>query len=172
MWKDIDNFENYKISNFGNVKSFTKRKSGNNLIPQISRKGYQTVLLYNNGKPHQKKIHRLVAAAFISNKDKLPQVNHIDGNKQNNRVDNLEWCDNSYNQIHAYKTGLERPKFQRKIKQYSLEGEYIAEFNYIREAKRYLNIDGSSISACCRGKRKSAGGFIWKYADDNNSTKK
>lgn len=168
IWKDIEGFPNYKVSNLGNIKSFTKKGCGNNLIPQPIRKGYLQVLLYKNGKPYPKKVHRLVAITFISNKDKLPQVNHIDGDKTNNCVNNLEWCDNSYNQIHAYKNGLEKPRFQRRVEQYDLNNNFIKTFDYIKDAEQSLNIDGSSISACCRNKRKTAGGYIWKYANDNN----
>lgn len=167
VWKNIEGFPNYKISNLGNIKSFTRKKFGNNLVPQPMRKGYLQVLLYKDGKPYPRKVHRLVAIAFIPNDNNLPQVNHIDGDKTNNCIDNLEWCDNSYNQIHAYKNGLEKPRFQSKVKQYSLDGIFIKQFEYIKDAAKELNIDDSSISACCRKKRKTAGGYIWKYANDN-----
>lgn len=131
------------------------------------RRGYLQVLLYEEGKPHPKKVHRLVAEAFIPNLDNKPQVNHINGDKTDNRVKNLEWCTNSENQLHAYKNGLEKPRFQSKVKQYSLDGIFIKQFEYIKDAAKELNIDDSSISACCRKKRKTAGGYIWKYANDN-----
>ena len=169
VWKDIPEYEGlYQVSSMGNIKSFSKKKNGKNLIPQKNKKGYYQILLYKNKKPYTKKIHRIVAKAFIPNPDNLPQVNHIDGNKINNCMNNLEWCTNSENQIHAYKNGLEKPRFQRRIKQYDINGNYIKTFEYIRNAQKELNIDGSSISKCCKGKRKSAGGYIWKYVNDNN----
>lgn len=166
IWEKIEKFENYEVSNLGNVRSFIKEKNGVVLKPQKNKKGYYQVLLYKNKKPHPKRLHRLVAQAFIPNPENKPQVNHIDGNKLNNCVNNLEWCTNSENQIHAYKNGLEKPKTQRKIRQYDIDGNYIKSFDYIRNAQKELNIDESSISKCCRGERKSAGGYIWKY--DNN----
>lgn len=167
-WRSIKDFPKYEVSNLGNIKSFTRKSKGNNLVPQPTRKGYLQILLYKDGKPHPKKVHRLVAEAFISNLKNEPQVNHIDGDKTNNCVNNLEWCNNSYNQLHAYKNGLEKPKYKKKVKQYDLNGTYINTFDYIRIAARLLNVDESSVAKCCLGKRKSAGGYIWKYANDNN----
>lgn len=168
QWKEIKGFPKYQISTLGNIKSLTKKKKGGLLVPQINQKGYYSVLLYKDGKPNSKKIHRLVAETFIPNVENKEQVNHIDGNKLNNNINNLEWCTNSENQIHAYKNKLEKPRYQRIIEQYDLEGNYIRTFEYIRDAGKSLNIDESSIAKCCRGKRKSAGNYIWKYANDNN----
>lgn len=168
QWKEIKGFPKYQISTLGNVKSLTVKKNGDLLVPQINHKGYYSVLLYKNGKPHSKKIHRLVAETFLPNPNNKPQVNHIDGNKLNNIISNLEWCTNSENQIHAYKNNLEVPAIKRKVNQYDLKGNYIKTFEYIRNASKELNIDESSIAKCCRNKRKSAGNYIWKYANDNN----
>ena len=122
IWKDIEGYEGlYQISNLGRVKSFprkgTQTKKEKILKEKRDKKGYCFVSLNNVGaKPY--KIHRLVAQAFIPNLENKPQINHIDGDKTNNRIDNLEWCNNSENQIHAYKKGLNASVLEKKVKQY------------------------------------------------------
>lgn len=117
IWKDIENFSKYQVSNLGNVKSkdrYTKAKDDEIihrkefLIKEfINKKGYKQVTLYDdNGKPKTMRVHKLVALAFIENKNNLPQINHIDGNKLNNEVSNLEWISNYDNMQHAIKNGL------------------------------------------------------------------
>ena len=112
------------------------------------------------------KIHRLVALAFIPNPDKLPEINHIDENKANNHVTNLEWCDRKYNI--NYGTVLKRTaekltngKCSKKVDQFTLTGEFIRTWPSIIQIRRDLGIQ---VCACCRGKLKQAGGFIWRYS--------
>lgn len=119
-WKAIDGFLGlYEVSNLGRVRSLDRivpttrgqRHFHSYILSQTTdKKGYKTVLLCKDGKQRTKKVHRLVAQAFIPNNDLLKQVNHKDGNKSNNNVANLEWCDNSYNQKHAYGLGLNLPR--------------------------------------------------------------
>lgn len=115
-WRDIQGFPNYQISNLGNVKSkerYTKAR-GNKIIHrkerllkiQTDHKGYKYVRLYNSNGFKAKKVHRLVAETFIENPNNLPQVNHKDGDKTNNCINNLEWCTDTENKQHAIKTGL------------------------------------------------------------------
>lgn len=114
-WKIIEGFEGYEVSSFGNVRSvdrsitqrnqsgiYQRTMKGKQLKPQLNNKGYEKVWLGRT----QKLVHRLVAEAFLDNPLKLPQVNHEDGNKRNNRAINLAWTDNSGNQQHARSTGL------------------------------------------------------------------
>lgn len=110
VWKDIRGYEGiYQISNLGRIKSLHRDcRNGRILNPAKNNSGYLRVALSNNGKIRYDSIHRLVAEAFISNPKKLPEVNHIDGNKLNNSVENLEWVTKGENQIHAYKTGLRK----------------------------------------------------------------
>lgn len=132
VWKDIKDFPNYQISNFGRVKSKGRyRKVGIKNVDKIykkefiingyiNKKGYRQVTLYDkNGKPKTMRVHRLVALHFITNSDNLSQVNHIDGNKLNNNVFNLEWISNYDNMQHAIKMGLinqeQRIEHMRKI---------------------------------------------------------
>ena len=113
-WRDIPNFEGYQVSSLGRVRGIDRLcgnrpgvTKGKILKPFRNKRGYLEVNLYNNSKSTAKIIHRLVAKAFISNDFNKPQVNHIDGNKLNNEVSNLEWMSNSENQLHAYSLGLQ-----------------------------------------------------------------
>ena len=142
IWKDIKGYDGkYKVSSLGNIKSFTYKSKGKLLKPQEGRKGYLQVLLYKNNKAHPKKVHRLVAEAFLGNFCKKPQVNHIDGNKKNNNVSNLEMVTNSENQIHAYKNKLETPRKSRKAIQKNTDGVIIKIWMTIREAANHYGID-------------------------------
>lgn len=169
IWRDIKNFNgNYKVSNLGNIKSLKNNKV---LIPAIvayrknKNNGYYVV----NLKGRLYYIHRLVAETFIDNPNNLPQVNHIDGNKLNNKVENLEWCTGSENIKHAYKTKLMKyhaptKRKYTKVQQIDKETKKIIKvWNSIIEASRILKIEKVCISACCRNKQKTAGGYIWKY---------
>ena len=187
IWKDIEGYEGlYQISNLGNVRSLdrVRKQFNHNGIAKIKYKGrtlkkqlqkqtgYNTVTLYDNSRKGKiKSVHRLVAETFLENKNNYPVINHKDGNKQNNNVNNLEWCTISHNVKHAYKTGLakvkklygkENPR-AKKIVQYDLENNFIKLWHSIIDVSNYLKIDSSSISAVCKGKRKTAGGYIWKY---------
>ena len=118
IWKDIPDYEGlYQVSNFGEVKSLPKIRNvfSSNYIakerilkPALNDSGYKIVVLTKNKKSKSLRVHRLVALAFIPNLENKPQVNHKDGNKLNNHIDNLEWCTNSENEIHAYKLGLKK----------------------------------------------------------------
>ena len=106
-----------------------------------------------------------MAEAFISNPNNLPQVNHIDGCKSNNQVDNLEFCDNSHNMKHAYSLGLiERPYGRKQRSKRILCVELDRCFIDSIEASKELNINSSHIRDCCRGERKHCGGYTWRYA--------
>lgn len=106
-WKIIENFEDYQVSNYGNVRSL-KRKRIIILNPRLSADGYLRVSLSKNGKSYENRIHQLVINHFGA-KEKKETVNHIDGNKKNNNINNLEWADRSYQMKHAYKLGLKKP---------------------------------------------------------------
>lgn len=104
-WKEVVGFDGYFVSSIGSIKSL-KRKKPKLLIPDLNKEGYLRVSLSNDGKVSRFSIHRLVAMHYIKNREDKPFVNHKDGNKQNNSKPNLEWCDCSYNTIHAFETGL------------------------------------------------------------------
>ena len=175
IWKDIKGYEGlYQVSNIGRIKSLKKYHGKTEnwiereiiLKPQISNTGYYRVRLSNKG-VKVFSVHRLVAKAFIENPNDYKEVNHIDGNKINNCSINLEWCSRSQNEKHAYLTGLAKSTKRKKINQYDLNGNFIKEWDCIRLAEKELRISQSNIIYVCKGKRKSAGNFIWRYVNDN-----
>ena len=121
------------------------------------------VSLYINGKQKRKLIHRLVAEAFIPNPNNLPQINHKDEKPNNNNVDNLEWCDNWYNSHYGKHIENVKEKHYKKIVQYDKNMQFIKKWNSILSASIQNNIDSSSITKVCKGNRKTAGGYIWRY---------
>ena len=157
-WKDIpseivNGIDGYKISNYGRVKNHKGRIT----LGHKHESGYIWVSIA----PKTYLLHRLVAKVFISNPEHKEQVNHIDGNKENSCVNNLEWCSNSENQIHKVNSGLSNST--KKIIQYDLQMNKIKVFNSQKNASKELNICYTSIGKCCSDKQKNAGGFIFKY---------
>lgn len=146
------------IDNKRMIKNIPSKKS-----TRIDKFGYERVMLYKNQKGYCKQVHRLVAEAFIPNPNKLPQVNHIDGNKLNNNVNNLEWVSPSTNIKHAYDTNLRKDRY--KIGQYDMNGLLIEIFDSELEAFRKTKI--RHINEVTRGERKSAGGYKWKRIVNN-----
>lgn len=137
IWKDIEGYEGlYQVSNYGKVKILPKfRNNGTNgyvskekLMKQCKHNlGYLFVVLSKNGKYKHFYVHRLLTQAFIPNPDNKPHVNHIDGNKQNNSIDNLEWCTAKENVIHAFKTGLKVGKCLESCSNVKLSREDVLE---------------------------------------------
>lgn len=171
IWKNVVGYENYKVSNFGRIKSlnYNKTKYAKILKPDI-RRGYLSVTLYKNRVRNRFQVHRLVAINFLPNVYNLPCVNHIDGNKQNNRIDNLEWCTYKQNINHAIKTNLRSFNMggnpnAKKINQYDMQGEFIKQWDCMKEITNKLKISKYKIYNCCIGKSKTANGYIWKYAN-------
>ena len=185
IWEPIKDYENlYEVSNLGNVKrkeSYVNSKSSLNkifttkvnekMLKGRNCKGYLIVSLCKNGTSKNFRINRLVAQAFIPNPNNYPCVNHIDGNKQNNYAENLEWVTYSENEKHAYQNKLKKPTWKgkcylthpsnKKVRQYDLNKNFIKQWNSIQEAQDTLKI--TNISAVCRKKQKSAGGYLWEY---------
>lgn len=161
IWKDIDGFEGrYQVSNLGNVRSLLRNPT--KILHQAlnGKKTYRRISLYKNRILTSHCVHRLVAAAFISNPNNLPEVNHKDWNTLNNNVNNLEWCDRIYNLKN-------RKKGSCSVKQYSLNGEFIKEWETSAAAAEANGFDDSTIIKCCRGKRETHKGYRWEYSYNN-----
>lgn len=175
IWKDIEGYEGlYQVSNTGKVKSletwdvnkdcYVKREKM--LKFDYHRRGYQIVTLTNKKKRKRHQVHRLVAKAFIENPENLPQVNHKDENKQNNHVDNLEWCTNYYNNRYGTRDERVAIKHKKPVVQFDCEMHEVKEYDSIVGAVKQNNYKAAaSISECCRGKRKTAYGYVWKYKE-------
>lgn len=169
MWKKIilNNIEtNYSVSDKGEIRN---DKTGRMLRPSIQQ-GYCHVGLTIDGKLKRCRVHRLVANAFLSNPENKPYVNHIDGCRSNNNIENLEWCTPAENTQHAVKTGLMLPTREKKVIQYDLNGKKIQEFNSIAEAARQTNSSQNKITLCCQFKRKTHNNYQWRYKEDECDT--
>lgn len=175
IWKDIKGYEGlYQISNTGKVKSLTRyinSKSGRKfLIKEKTRKtttttaGYEYVVLAKKGKNKTLLIHRLVAENFIPNPNNYSCVNHIDENKSNNNVLNLEWCNyeynNTYKNIHLRRNNN---NITRRVIQYDLDMNEIKRWNTITDASKEFNTNIANIIKCCKGERNHCCGFKWRY---------
>ena len=165
IWKNIVGYENlYKVSNMGNVFSCIKNIYRKNVI----RNGYLSVKIKNK----MYDIHRLVAIHFIENRDKKLTVNHINGNKHDNRVENLEWCTNQEN-INHYHTGdknvrvIKKEKIKKgfwkiSIEQYDKDMNFIKKWYSIESIKRHYNLKRFSISSVFNKYTNYVCGFYWK----------
>ena len=173
IFKDIENAEGlYQVSNLGNVRSYNnKNKECRLLSPNKQQKGYETVTLKGNINK-MCSIHRLVAKAFIPNPQNKKEVNHINGIKNDNRLENLEWATSSENRVHAYKTGLQKGHQKRgkdsplsmPVIQLTLDGKFVAKYAAGKEAARQIRGHAGSINRCCNGKNKSSSGFKWEFS--------
>ena len=171
IWKDVEGYGGrYQVSNLGRFKSFAQdRKNGKIKTGNRTKKGYMVMLLYDgNGNKKWYPVHRLVGMAFLDNPDNLPQINHKDENKENNRVDNLEWCTNEYNI--NYGTKNERtakanyccPTTSKKV--YSVDADGNKEyFDSIGEAERKTGLQHGNIVKVLKHQRPLCGNREWFY---------
>ena len=175
IWKTINEYPNYQVSNTGKVKSIERKvKKWNGyrtvrerILNPINNKGYQQVTLCRDGKIKPMLVHRLVVQAFLPNPYNLPEVNHLDEDKTNNNVENLEWCTREYNNNYGThneriaKSNTNNIKLSKKV--LCIETNTI--YHSTIEVERQFGFANQNIGACCNGKLKSAYGFHWKYVD-------
>ena len=179
-WKDIQGYEGlYQVSNCGRVKShdrvvFQSNRYGTTTVHVYKGKilkecanpnGYIHVDLHKNGKVKRFLMHRLVAMHFLKRLNEQNVINHLDGNKFNNHVSNLEWCTQSHNIQYAYEHGTKIPPHMRQIAQCDMDGNIIKIWDSIADACRKVHVSSSNVAKACRGTRKHAGGFKWQYIE-------
>ncbi len=164
--KDIPGYEGlYKATVCGLVFSCRRKK----FLAPDSFGPYYMVTLSVKGVGKKKKVSRIIAQTFLDNPDNLPVVNHKDGNKRNNSVNNLEWCTMKHNNIHAYETGLKvlpkgkDDKRSMPVLQFDRQGNFIKEYEGAKAAGRETGLNQGNITNACNGYQPTAYGFIWKY---------
>lgn len=180
MWKDIEGYDGrYQVSIDGSVRSVDWLVvnangvkhifRGRTLKPCLNAIGYYVVNLTKNGVSSPVLLHRIIAKAFIANPNGYNEVNHINENRSDNSIDNLEWCTHLHNVRHgtaiqrATKKKINNASFSNRVAQYSKNGEFIAEYPSAKEASRVTGAPYVPIVKCCHGIKKTSGGYKWKY---------
>ena len=179
-WKTIKGYDSlYAVSTLGNIRSMEKTSINGNLLkpkmmkPARQSNGYISLVLHNNGFRKTHTVHRLVAVAFLKNPNNLKTVNHKNGKRDDNSVDNLEWMSQSDNCKHGFEknghVGSWTDKFgkdhhrSKVVIQMDLDSNEVARFYGTMEVERETGINNRGVADACRGKNKTAGGFKWKY---------
>ena len=182
VWKPVVGYEDsYEVSNLGNVRTIDRldsrgwRRKGHNCSLVKRPDNRITVSFCRGNKSRARLVHRVVAEAFIPNPNNLPFINHKDFNPSNNRVENLEWCTVSYNAKYSYDNNNRRDKMNWKhgkdnanskaVCAIDKNGNVVFCFDCIMDAERKTGILNSNIVACLKGRHKTAGGYIWIYAE-------
>ena len=186
IWKEIEGYPNYQVSNMGRIKRLSTgyyRRTEKILKPQLQNNGYLHIKLSQKDKTKCILVHRLVAQVFIPNPNNLPQVNHINEDKTDNRVENLEWCTQKYNINYGngiskrVKTNKENGTYKKigeinskirskSILQFSKDNSFIRKWDCIMDVQKELGYDNRQICSCLKNRQKTAKGFKWVYADD------
>lgn len=175
IWKDVPNYQGlYQVSNYGNVRSLDHYSNnhfykGRVLKPSADRDGYLHVRLCKNGHVKVFRVHRIVANVFLPNHDKKLQVNHLNENKKDDEVTNLEWCTAKQNSNYGTRNkrisiANRNGKLSKKIKQLGKAGNLIKIWPSLSEAERH-GFGRGHLSDCALGKRKSAYGYKWEYVE-------
>ena len=166
IWKDIKDYEGlYQVSNLGRVKRIT---TGRVLKPLKHANGYLMVKLSKNSIVYTKTVHRLVAEAFIPNPEHKSEINHIDENKTNNTVSNLEWMTRKENINHGTRTERMSKTQSIPIIATNIKTGESKEFYGARECARQLGLTHGNITSVLKGRYKQTGGYIFKYKEESN----
>lgn len=172
LWKPVEHEQlknKYEVSNLGNLRNNVTKVI---IACSSIRGGYKSAyLVKEDGDSQMFKLHRLVALTFVSNDDpkKYTIVNHIDGNKMNNKVENLEWVTATQNVQHAVDTGLIKITKRAVVQIDKTTGKEITRFESLKEACEKTGVDDGSICKVCKGRQQTAGGYKWKFADENEN---
>lgn len=164
----IHSFPNYLITENGEV---INKRTNKKVKPFINASYYKLNLFISSTECKQVYLHRLLAETFIPNPENKKEVNHIDGNKLNNSLNNLEWVTRVENSQHSYRYGLQKSKKSgandksKRVLQMDLMGNPIKEWDCVMDIERELGIKNGAISNCCLGKSKTSSNFIWKYIE-------
>lgn len=177
-WKTIEDFPNYEISTKGNVRTKEYCDSRNHtrqsklLNKQINNVGYEYVILSNEIVKHKTlTVHRLMAKTFLNDYFDTLDVNHINGIKTDNRIENLEMTTHSENVKKRYELGNDGNNY-KAVKQYDLDGNYIATYKSSYEAEKITGIGRTCIGGCCRKEHHTAGGYVWKFVEEDKKIEK
>lgn len=177
IWRPVKGYEGlYEVSNKGRIRSLdriaifkdgrSRKYYGKVLeIKTVNNSGYLTVGLHNNGKQKTLLVHRVVAEAFIDNPNRYPEVNHIDQDKLNNRIENLEWCTHIKNVNHGDEIERGAAKQRRNFRQLDMDGNLIRVWSGFKKMERETGFQRKSVYDCCIGKRDSYKGFRWEYEE-------
>lgn len=157
-----EGYSEYSVDTNGIVYS---KKTGKPLKPSINHSGYLMVNLMINGKRIGVAVHRLIAEQFIINEYNKPTVNHINGDKNNNSVSNLEWATNQEQMQHSFQVLKRKPSNERKVVGQNIKTKEMVYFDSITKAAAFINKTKGSVHAVVSGHKKSAGGYFWFYKD-------
>ena len=165
-WRIVEDYDHYEVNNLGQVRHRQRQKI---LKPRANKGGYLYVNFKISGKNTNFAIHRLVAKAFLPNPNNLPEVNHKNSDTTDNRVENLEWCDTSYNSNYSYQKQENKDCRGKMVAQYDKQGNLICEYPSLGSAAEATNGSLGGISNCCHGRTKTSGGYVWKFTESSTT---